>query len=67
MILVIEVLQLSVALIMQLAGITGNRPQALLNLRFKHIRVVLLPYPSGGEWPRVMIEWKFNETKEYLG
>jgi hypothetical protein len=37
------------------------------SIGFKHVGVVLLPDPSGGEWPRVMIEWKFDETKEYLG
>jgi hypothetical protein len=62
-----EVHRLSLALFMQLAGITGNRPQALLNVRFKHVAVALLPDQEGGEWPRVVIEWKFQETKEYIG
>lgn len=62
-----EAHRLGLALFMQLSGITGNRPQALLNVQFKHVAVALLPDPEGGEWPRVLIEWKFDETKEYLG
>jgi hypothetical protein len=62
-----EVHRLSLALFMQLAGTTGNRPQALLNVRFKHVAVALLLDQEGGEWPRVVIEWKFQETKEYIG
>ncbi|OCK73115.1 hypothetical protein K432DRAFT_430744 [Lepidopterella palustris CBS 459.81] len=67
MIFDMEVHRLGLALIIQLAGITGNRPKALLKLRFKHVKVALLPDPEGGEWPRPLIEWKFNETKGYLG
>ena len=59
----IEVHRLGLALIIQLAGITGNRPQALLDLQFRYVSVSLLPDPEGGEWPRVLIEWKFNKTK----
>ena len=39
MTLQMEVLRLILALIMQLAGITGNRPEALLELKYKHIAV----------------------------
>ena len=52
---------------MQLAGITGNRPSALLAVRYKHIKVTLLEDPAGGEQPRVLIEIVFNHTKGYLG
>jgi hypothetical protein len=62
-----EVLRLFLALLMQLAGSTGNRPKALLQLRFRHVSVALLPDPEGSEWPRVMIDWKFENTKGYLG
>jgi Protein of unknown function (DUF3435) len=62
-----EAHRLGMALVMQLAGITGNRPQALLNLKFKHVAVALLPDPEGGKFPRPMIDWKFEDTKEYLG
>jgi hypothetical protein len=52
---------------MKLAGGTGNRPKALLQLRFRDISVALLPDPEGSEWPRVVIDWKFENTKGYLG
>lgn len=63
----IEIHRVGLALLMQLAGITGNRPKALLQLRFKDVTVALLPDPHGSEWPRLMIEWKFNTTKTYKG
>ena len=59
--------RVQLALIMQLAGITGNRPGALLAVRYRHIKVTLLPDPDGGEQPRVLIEIVFNHTKGYLG
>jgi len=52
---------------MQLAGITGNRPGALLAVRYRHIKVTLLQDPNGGEQPRVLIEIIFPNTKGYLG
>ncbi|KAI4086415.1 MAG: hypothetical protein L6R37_008419 [Teloschistes peruensis] len=52
---------------MQLAGITGNQPAALLAVRYRHIKVTLLPDPEGGEQPRVLIEIVFHHTKGYLG
>ena len=51
----------------QLAGITGNRPGALLAVRYRHIKVTLLPDPDGGEQPRVLMEIIFPHTKGYLG
>ena len=63
----VEIHRLSLALLMQLAGITGNRPKALLQLRFKDVAVALLPDPHGSEWPRLMIEWRFSTTKTYKG
>jgi hypothetical protein len=62
-----EIHRLGLALLMQLAGITGNRPKALLQLRFKDVAVALLPDPHGSDWPRLMIEWKFSTTKTYKG
>ncbi|KAL9594077.1 MAG: hypothetical protein Q9179_005569, partial [Wetmoreana sp. 5 TL-2023] len=59
--------RVQLALIMQLAGITGNRPAALLAVRYRHIKVTLLPDPEGGEQPRVLIEIVFHHTKGYLG
>ena len=59
--------RIQLALIMQLAGITGNRPSALLAVRYQHIKVTLLEDPDGGEQPRVLIKIVFNYTKGYLG
>lgn len=58
---------MQLALIMQLAGITGNQPGALLALCYKHIKVTLLPNPEGREQPRVLIEIRYERTKGYLG
>ncbi|KAL8626093.1 hypothetical protein Q9189_008226 [Teloschistes chrysophthalmus] len=59
--------RVQLALIMQLAGITGNRPVALLAVRYRHIKVTLLPDPEGGEQPRVLMEIVVHHTKGYLG
>ena len=59
--------RVQLALIMQLAGITGNRPAALLAVCYRHIKVTLLPDPHGGERPRVLIEIIYKYTKGYLG
>ena len=67
MVFELEVHRIAVALLMKLAGGTGNRPKALLQLRFRDISVALLPDPQGSEWPRVVIDWKFENTKGYLG
>ncbi|KAL9580263.1 MAG: hypothetical protein Q9203_006370, partial [Teloschistes exilis] len=44
--------RVQLALVMQLAGITGNWPAALLAVRYRHIKVTLLPDPECGEQPR---------------
>ena len=59
--------RVQLALIMQLAGITGNRPAALLAIRYQHVKVTLLPDPDGGEQPRVLVEIVYKYTKGYLG
>lgn len=59
--------RIQLALIMQLAGITGNRPAALLAICYKHVKVTLLPDPNGGERPRVILEIVYKHTKGYLG
>ncbi|MCJ1473139.1 hypothetical protein MMC13_001790 [Lambiella insularis] len=52
------------ALIIQLAGITGNRPAALLALTYENVEVTVLLV---NERPRVLIEITFDHTKGYLG
>ncbi len=59
--------RIQLALIMQLAGITGNRPAALLAVCYQHIKVTLLPDPNGGGRPRVILEIVYKYTKGYLG
>ena len=59
--------RVQLALIMQLAGITGNRPAALLAICYRHVKVTLLADPNGGERPRVMLEIVYSYTKGYLG
>ncbi|KAI9893013.1 MAG: hypothetical protein M1814_000897 [Vezdaea aestivalis] len=59
--------RLELAFILQLAGITGNRPGALLSLKYKDIKVALLRDPNGGQQPRPIIETSFGCTKSYLG
>jgi len=67
MVFELEIHRIATALLMELAGGTGNRPTALLQLRFRDIAVALLPDPEGSEWPRVVIDWRFENTKGYLG
>ena len=59
--------RVQLALIMQLAGITGNRPAALLGVCYNDIKITLLPDPKEGELPRRLIEIAFKNTKGYLG
>jgi len=59
--------RVQLTLIMQLAGITGNRPAALLTIYYRHIKVTLLPDPHKGERPRVLIKILYKYTKGYLG
>lgn len=59
--------RVQLALIIQLAGITGNRPGALLAICYKHVKITLLPDPEGGSIPRRLIEIAFKHTKGYLG
>ena len=59
--------RVQLALIMQLAGITGNRPSALLAVHYQHIKVTLLPDPDGEEQPRVLIEICSITPKATLG
>ncbi|CZR69582.1 uncharacterized protein PAC_19482 [Phialocephala subalpina] len=50
----------------QLAIFSGNRPSALLKLRYGDIAVNLLRDPSGGPH-RILIEFTCEFTKKYLG
>jgi len=54
-------------LVIQLAGITGNRLFTLLAFRYQYIKMTLLEDPNGGEQPRMLIEIVFNHIKGYFG
>ncbi|KAH1913545.1 hypothetical protein KXW47_005429, partial [Aspergillus fumigatus] len=58
--------RIELGLFLQLAGLTTNRPQAILELRYRHIQVSLLRDPQGGPH-RIIIEFTFEFTKEWLG
>ena len=62
-----ERLRVEADLIFKLAGITGNRPEALLSLRWKHVKTALLRDPDGSEWPRPIVDLTFEKTKSYMG
>ena len=59
--------RVQLALLVQLAGITGNRHAALLAVRYGHVKITLLPDPEGGDQPRVLLEIIYKYTKGYLG
>jgi hypothetical protein len=58
--------RIQLALFGQLAGFSGNRPQALLNLRYRDLIVTLLRHPNGGPH-RILIEFTCEFTKQFLG
>ncbi|KAJ5981917.1 hypothetical protein N7451_012017 [Penicillium sp. IBT 35674x] len=58
--------RIELGLFLQLAGLTTNRPQAILDLRYRHIQVSLLRDPQGGPH-RIVIEFTFEFTKKWLG
>lgn len=50
----------------QIGGFTANQPKAILGLCYRHILVTLLRDPDGGPH-RVLLEFTFEFTKEFLG
>lgn len=50
----------------QLAGITSNRPEALVNLRLRHLNLTLIR-DRNADRPRLFIELTTEYTKGYLG
>jgi integrase len=61
-----ERIRVQLALIAQLAGVTGNRPGALLALQYQDLKVSLLRDPNGG-LPKVLVDFTFKKTKSYHG
>ena len=58
--------RIELCLYLQLGGFTVNRISAILALQYKHIMVTLLRDPAGGPH-RLLLEFTFEFTKEYLG
>jgi hypothetical protein len=58
--------RIKLCLFLQLAGLTTNCPQAILDLCYRHIKVSLLRDPQGGPH-KILIEFTFEFTKEFLG
>src|SRR5450755_4119873 len=59
-------LRIQLILFCQLAGMTGNRPEALLALRLRHLCLTLVRHPDGGP-PRLLMELTAEFTKTFLG
>ena len=59
-------LRMELQLFMQIAGFTANRPQAVLNLCYRHITATLLRDQGGGP-NRILLEFTSEFTKDYLG
>ncbi|EGC45157.1 conserved hypothetical protein [Histoplasma capsulatum var. duboisii H88] len=66
MLFLIGWLRIQLILYCHLAGITGNRPEALLEPRYRHLELTLIRDPLGGP-PRLIIEFTAEFTKGYLG
>ena len=59
-------LRIQLILFSQLAGITSNRLEALVELRLQHLELTLIRDPSRGR-PRLFIELSPKFTKGFLG
>lgn len=59
-------LRIQLLLFCQLAAITGSRPGALLNLRYRDLMLTLVRDPEGGR-PRLFIYLTPEFTKTFLG
>ena len=62
-----ERLRVQLASLIQLAGITGSRPSALMGITHGDFALSLLPDPQRGEWPRLVVDVTLTQTKSYLG
>jgi hypothetical protein len=59
-------LRIQLILFCQLAAITGNRPEALIHLRYRHLQLNLIRDLCGNR-PRLFIKLTAEYTKTYLG
>ena len=58
--------RIQLILFCQLAGITGSRPEALLQLRYRHLKLTLIRDHNNPR-PRLFIELTAEFTKGFLG
>jgi len=59
-------LQIQLILFCQLADITGNRPEALVQLRYRHLKLTLIRDQNSPR-PRLFIELTAEFAKRFLG
>ncbi len=59
-------LRIAECLFLHLTAFTPNQPGTILALQYKHIMVRVLRDPEGGPH-RLLLEFTFKFTKEYLG
>jgi hypothetical protein len=62
-------LRIQFILYCQLGALTGNRPDALVNLCYRHFKLALVRDPEDltGRYPRLFIELTPEFTKTFLG
>jgi hypothetical protein len=62
-------LRVQLILFCQLTAIIGNRPEALVNMRYRNLKLILIRDPTGqsGPYPRLFIELTAEYTKTFLG
>ncbi|CAM6003045.1 unnamed protein product [Sphagnum balticum] len=59
-------LRIQLTLFCQLAGVTGNCPEALVQLRYRHLKLTLIRDYNSPR-PRLFIELTAEFTKGFLG
>jgi beta-galactosidase beta subunit len=57
---------IELCLFLQLTGLTTNRPQAILDVHHRYIKVTLIRDPRGSPH-QILIEFTLEFTKEFLG
>lgn len=58
--------RVATCLFLQMGFITANRPQAILEIRYRHIVVTRVRDPQGGP-TRTVLEFSYEFTKQFLG
>jgi len=66
MVFIVGLLRIQFILFNQLAGITGNRPEALLMLQYRHLQITLVR-DANSDRPNPVIRLSPEFTKSFLG